>query len=199
MRHFLGLDIGVQGIGLAVVPQNAADFEKLALGVHLFEGGTDGDVEKGKDESRNLVRRSARALRRAYRRRSQRMIRLSNELKRLGLLPSCRMHVPEERNAMLETLDQSLSGIFLVGDRRQAHLLPYILRTRGLDQKLQEELTEYQETKDLEELADLLEVIAAAAKARGCSWEQLMQIRDQKRKQRGGFEKKILLSEVIVE
>jgi len=138
MRHFLGLDIGVQGIGLAVVPQNAADFEKLALGVHLFEGGTDGDVEKGKDESRNLVRRSARALRRAYRRRSQRMIRLSNELKRLGLLPSCRMHVPEERNAMLETLDQSLSGIFLVGDRRQAHLLPYILRTRGLDQKLQE-------------------------------------------------------------
>lgn len=66
-----------------------------------------------------------------------------------------------------------------------------------LDQKLQEELTEYQETKDLEELADLLEVIAAAAKARGCSWEQLMQIRNQKREQRGGFEKKILLMEVF--
>ncbi len=138
MRYFLGLDIGVQGIGWAVVPQNAADFERLALGVHLFEGGTDGDVEKGKDESRNLVRRGARALRRAYRRRSQRMIRLSNELKRLGLLPSCRMRVPEERNAMLEALDQRLSGIFLVGERRQAHLLPYLLRARGLDQKLPE-------------------------------------------------------------
>ncbi len=66
-----------------------------------------------------------------------------------------------------------------------------------LDQKLQEELAEYQEAKDLEELADLMEVIAAVAKVRGCSWEQLMQLRNQKREKRGGFEKKILLKEVI--
>lgn len=65
-----------------------------------------------------------------------------------------------------------------------------------LDQKLNEELAEYQESKSMEELADLIEVIAAAARARGCSWEQLMQIRNQKRAKRGGFEKKILLMEV---
>lgn len=65
-----------------------------------------------------------------------------------------------------------------------------------LDQKLHEELAEYQESKSLEELADLIEVIAAAAKARGCSWEQLMRIRNEKRGKRGGFEKKILLMEV---
>ena len=47
MAYFLGLDIGVQSIGWAVIPKNAADFEKLAMGVHLFEGGTDGDIEKG--------------------------------------------------------------------------------------------------------------------------------------------------------
>ena len=65
-----------------------------------------------------------------------------------------------------------------------------------LDQKLNEELAEYQESKSMEELADLLEVIVATAKARGCSWEQLLRIRNQKRAKRGGFEKKILLMEV---
>lgn len=65
-----------------------------------------------------------------------------------------------------------------------------------LDQKLNEELAEYQESKSMEELADLIEVIAATAKVRGCSWEQLMRIRNEKHSKRGGFEKKILLMEV---
>ncbi len=65
-----------------------------------------------------------------------------------------------------------------------------------LDQKLNEELAEYQESKSMEELADLIEVIAATAKARGCSWEHLLRIRNQKRAKRGGFEKRILLMEV---
>ena len=67
---------------------------------------------------------------------------------------------------------------------------------RLLDQKLEEELAEYQDSKAIEELADLIEVIAAAAVARGCSWEELMQIRDRKRSERGGFEDKILLLNV---
>ena len=65
-----------------------------------------------------------------------------------------------------------------------------------LDQKLNEELAEYQEDKSVEELADLIEVIAATAKARGCSWDRLMKIRDKKLQQRGGFDKRILLLEV---
>lgn len=65
-----------------------------------------------------------------------------------------------------------------------------------LDQKLNEELAEYQESKSMEELADLIAVIAATAKARGCTWEQLLRIRNQKKAKCGGFEKKILLLEV---
>ena len=65
-----------------------------------------------------------------------------------------------------------------------------------LDAKLNEELTEYQESKSLEELADLLEVMRAVVKARGWSWEQLEQVRQEKAARRGGFEKKILLKEV---
>ena len=66
-----------------------------------------------------------------------------------------------------------------------------------LDEKLNEELTEYQESKSLEELADLLEVMEAVASARGYTWEELIAVRDKKRLNRGGFQKRILLKEVI--
>lgn len=65
-----------------------------------------------------------------------------------------------------------------------------------LDEKLTEELAEYQESKSPEELADLLEVMEAVAKTRGYSWEQLCAIRDAKREKRGGFDQRILLEEV---
>ncbi len=67
---------------------------------------------------------------------------------------------------------------------------------RKLDEKLTEELAEYRESKALEELADLLEVMEATVKARGYTWQELLQIRDQKREKRGGFEDRILLKEV---
>ena len=66
-----------------------------------------------------------------------------------------------------------------------------------LDAKLDEELAEYQESKSLEELADLLEVMRAVVKARDWTWEQLEQVRQEKAAKRGGFEKKIWLKEVI--
>ena len=66
-----------------------------------------------------------------------------------------------------------------------------------VDEKLNEELMEYQESKSLEELADLLEVMEAAVIARGYTWEELLQVRDEKRQKRGGFQDRILLKEVI--
>ena len=66
-----------------------------------------------------------------------------------------------------------------------------------LDAKLTEELAEYQESKSLEELADLLEVMGAVVKARGYSWDELTKERKKKHEERGGFEKKILLKKVF--
>ena len=66
-----------------------------------------------------------------------------------------------------------------------------------LDEKLNEELAEYQESKSMEELADLLEVIRAVAVARGSSMDEVESIRRDKAAKRGGFVKRILLSEVI--
>ena len=67
------------------------------------------------------------------------------------------------------------------------------LYLRTLDQKLDEELKEYQESKSMEELADLLEVMRAVAAIRGSSIEEVEQIRIRKAEKRGGFEKRIFL------
>lgn len=67
---------------------------------------------------------------------------------------------------------------------------------RMLDAKLDEELAEYHKDQTIEELADLLEVIHAAAIARGYTLVDLEQIRAEKAAKRGGFEKRILLKEV---
>ena len=68
---------------------------------------------------------------------------------------------------------------------------------RMVDAKLDEELAEYHKDQNIEELADLMEVIYAAAIARGYTLEQLEQVRADKAEKRGAFEKKILLKEVI--
>ena len=65
-----------------------------------------------------------------------------------------------------------------------------------LDVKLDEELAEYHKDQNIEELADLLEVIRAAAIARGYTIEELEAVRVKKAEKRGGFAKKILLIEV---
>lgn len=67
---------------------------------------------------------------------------------------------------------------------------------KKLDAKLDEELAEYHQDPNIEELADLLEVIRAAAIARGYSVDELERVRAEKAAKRGGFEKRILLREV---
>lgn len=67
---------------------------------------------------------------------------------------------------------------------------------RMIDAKLDEELAEYHKDQNVEELADLIEVIYAAAIGRGYTIEQLEKVRAEKAEKRGGFQKKILLLEV---
>lgn len=67
-----------------------------------------------------------------------------------------------------------------------------------IDAKLDEELAEYHKDQNLEELADILEVLYAATKARGYSLEDLEECRREKAEKRGGFERKILLKTVEV-
>lgn len=82
------------------------------------------------------------------------------------------------------------------GKKCSVEILPGEEYLRRLDAKLDEELSEYHQDQNIEELADLLEVLRAAAIARGYSLDELEHVRAEKSAKRGGFEKRILLKEV---
>ncbi|MFN7021414.1 MAG: type II CRISPR RNA-guided endonuclease Cas9 [Phycisphaerales bacterium] len=96
--YILGLDLGVASIGWARVacdPNSTGERFKpvglLGAGAHLFEGGTEGtmaDIEKGKDQARNVQRRTARLMRRQTWRRARRKRVLLRRLIDLDLLPA---------------------------------------------------------------------------------------------------------------
>ena len=83
------------------------------------------------------------------------------------------------------------------GKTCSTEVLPDAVHLEMLDKKLDEELAEYHQDKNIEELADLLEVIRACAVARGYSLDELEKVRAGKAEKRGDFTKKLLLKEVI--
>ena len=76
------------------------------------------------------------------------------------------------------------------------HILDDEEYLRMVDAKPDEELAEYHKDQNIEELADLLEVVYAATKARGYSVEDLERIRKEKADKRGAFDNKIFLETV---
>lgn len=62
-----------------------------------------------------------------------------------------------------------------------------------LEKKLEEEVAEHLESKEIEELADVLGVIYALCKIQGYSVDELMNIYEKKHIERGGFSKKFFL------
>ena len=89
--------------------------------------------------------------------------------------------------------------IEMSGKTCETELLSSEAYLQMLDKKLDEELLEYHKDQNVEELADLLEVIYAVVKARGYSIEEVDQVRVEKRKERGGFDERILLKSVTEE
>ncbi len=68
-----------------------------------------------------------------------------------------------------------------------------------LDEKLGEELQEYLTNDSIDELADLVEVIIAILKYKGIDINDFENIRKRKAEERGAFDKRILLKEVLEE
>ena len=103
----LGLDLGPNSIGWALVDE--AGEKLVAAGVRVFPEGVDRDKQGG-EVAKNEARRTKRGSRRQIARRSRRRRRLREALQRAGLLP------------------ENLGAINAVD--------PYLLRRRGLDEKL---------------------------------------------------------------
>lgn len=65
-----------------------------------------------------------------------------------------------------------------------------------LEKKLDEEVAEFHESKSVEELVDILEVVIALAQIRGLSFGDLCDINLKKFHKRGSFSERICLIEV---
>ena len=63
----------------------------------------------------------------------------------------------------------------------------------ALEKKLTEEAAEYLESKEPMELADILEVVQAIAEHQGVSFDELLKMKDEKRRKNGAFRKKLFL------
>ena len=58
--YILGLDLGVQSIGWAIIPRNPKKGPEFQLGVRCFDSGTgtESEIEQGKDESRKMDKKT---------------------------------------------------------------------------------------------------------------------------------------------
>ena len=68
--------------------------------------------------------------------------------------------------------------------------------TTALYEKLKEEVNEYLTSKEIEELADIIEVIEALAENQGSSLGEVMKIKQTKQNKNGGFKNKVFLISV---
>lgn len=87
---------------------------------------------------------------------------------------------------IIESNNQSAKTVILDGEKY----------TAALEKKLKEETREYLHSKELMELADILEVIEALAKNQGSSFEEVLELKKQKQAKNGAFDKKIFLVSV---
>jgi len=140
----LGVDLGANSVGwamLAIGGKEATPTGVVGTGVRVFEAGVEGteaDIRMGKDESRAAERRKARLGRRQTERRARRMARLFRLLQEAGLLPEGPSLTGEDRDRIIRDLDRKVrTGLGIDSDPKKAHLLPYLLRRRALDERLE--------------------------------------------------------------
>ncbi len=111
MAYTLGLDIGSNSIGWAILETNPQS-SLVATGVRVFPEGVDRGT-KGAEISKNQSRRLARGARRNRSRKAYRKDKLVRALRAKGFLP---------------TTTNELEKLFILN--------PYSLRAKGLDEKL---------------------------------------------------------------
>ena len=80
--------------------------------------------------------------------------------------------------------------------RPNTRILDEVEYKKELDKKLLEEVNEYLKDDNLEEIADVLEVIYAILDSKKATKEEVEKIRISKKEKRGSFEKRIFLENV---
>jgi CRISPR-associated endonuclease Csn1 len=151
--YVLGLDLGTNSLGWAIIGLVDGEPHHLVrTGVRVFDAGMDGDIESGREESRNKARRDARLHRRQLWRHRRRLVKLARALQRANLLPEGEVSDPESRQDFFNRLDDEIfgnkkkdlppstwfAGKVNAGNYSEVRqVLPYILRAAALDEKLE--------------------------------------------------------------
>jgi predicted house-cleaning noncanonical NTP pyrophosphatase (MazG superfamily) len=81
------------------------------------------------------------------------------------------------------------------GGTHRKHAAGEVEYWQKLLEKLQEEVNEFMKDQNEEELADVLEVIDAICKFKNFDRTRIMEVKNEKLRKRGGFEKRIVLDE----
>ena len=145
-KYVLGIDLGSASLGWAALSldEHGEPCSLLRAGVRIFDPAVSGDIEKGRDESNAVARRSARLARRQLRRRAARQKELFRLLQERGLLPpyeGAEANGSLQRHAILNQLDREISEKWSAanGTNTQTVLdLPlYLLRKVALDEQLE--------------------------------------------------------------
>jgi predicted house-cleaning noncanonical NTP pyrophosphatase (MazG superfamily) len=101
--------------------------------------------------------------------------------------------MPKKYNKLIR--DKIPEIIIAAGAKPITHIADDEEYWEKLQAKLLEEANEFIEDNNMEEIADVLEVIDAICKYKGYSKEEIIKIQTTKRDKRGGFDKKIILDE----
>jgi CRISPR-associated endonuclease Csn1 len=142
-KTILGIDLGANSIGWSLVGfQDEQPAGIVGMGVRIFEAGSTGSIEQGKDESNTVERRQARQRRRQTKRQSVRMVTLALALQKHGLLPIGDVKSGRTRHELFLQIDNGLRATFkdvglLPNTSDGTRELPYCLRARALHQPLE--------------------------------------------------------------
>lgn len=92
--------------------------------------------------------------------------------------------------------DKIIDIIEAKGEKALYHIADDGEYTDKLKEKLQEEVMEFLEAENKEEMADVFEVITAILAQKGWKIEEIIEVQKRKREERGGFERRTILEEV---
>lgn len=134
----LGLDIGANSIGWCLVETIDAKPTKIVTaGVRCFDAGVEGDIGKGREESRNAKRRQARQTRRQTWRRQRRQAHLFRALQKAGLLPHTDSVTPQSIHDCLLGIDRTLRAVLTADDHIGQQVFLYRLRARAASERIE--------------------------------------------------------------
>lgn len=82
------------------------------------------------------------------------------------------------------------------GQIPETKVLDDVNYTSALNKKLEEEVREYLLSRELDELADIIEVVEALAENQGSSFKEVMKIKQNKQNKNGAFKNRVFLISV---